>query len=56
MSEIVKTLLEKYREQLTEEGSISEELISAVEIELSKDQPNAESLADLIKKTKKSES
>jgi hypothetical protein len=56
MSEIVDSLLEKYKALLVSEVSISQELIDALELELNKDTPNAESLAVLIKNPKKLES
>lgn len=50
MSEIVKTLLQKYKELLTKDGSIGEEMITALEKELSKEQPNADLLAEIVRK------
>jgi hypothetical protein len=55
MSEIVNVLLEKYKALLADDDSISTELIIALELELAKESPNSESLAELIKKPKKLE-
>lgn len=55
MSEIVDSLLEKYKALLAAEDSISTELVTALELELAKESPNPETLAELIKKPKKLE-
>lgn len=53
MSEIVDSLLEKYKALLDDETTVSPELVTALERELIKDSPNAETLAELIKNPKK---
>lgn len=55
MSEIIDSLLDKYKKSLRSEESITPELIESLEQELGKDAPNAESLAGLIRSQKSSE-
>lgn len=49
MSEVENEVLEKFKKAIAKEDSVSPELVKALSAELSKESPNAELLADIIK-------
>lgn len=56
MSEIVDTLLNDYKDLLGKESSISSEIVAALKAELGKEQPNANVLAEILRRPIKEES
>lgn len=56
MSEIVENLLNDYKSLLGKEPSLSDEMVAALESELSKEHPNANVLAEILRKPVKEES
>lgn len=55
MSEIETALLGKFKAELASQVGIPAELVKSVSEELAKDSPNAEKLAEAIKKQPKAE-
>lgn len=55
MSEIVDTLMNDYKALLEKEPSISKATVAALEAELIKDQPNANVIADILRRPVKEE-